>query len=119
MDQLTIFEVINEFDDSKCNWVDVLGAFETCTVLAMIPAEGFSPLENPYKYGSEEHQKAHKIWREYAYAIFSHIGPSEKSWEVACNRFKSHRDSNEPCLMQIYRTKRSDDFRPSEVMEYI
>lgn len=60
MDQLTIFEVINEFDDSKCNWIDILEEFEICTVLAVIPAEGFSPLENPYKYGSDEYEKAKK-----------------------------------------------------------
>lgn len=120
IDQLTIFDVLYEFDETKANWTDILRTFERCTVLAMIPEEGMSPLENPFKRGTEDHTKRDRLWSDYTYAIFSYLdGDQSTKWFRACDMFKKHRDDQKPCPMVVYRSKRSDEFRPSHVVEYL
>lgn len=119
VDQLTIFDVIYEFDESKANWTDVIGHFEKCTVLAYIPKDALAPTEIPYKLGSKEFKYHKQIWSDYCTAIWHQIGFAENAWEIALRKLKEYRDEGKPCPMDIHRSKSDDEFRPTHVVEYL
>ena len=120
MEQITIFDVINQFDEKLANWEDVLGQFEKCTVLAYIPEDAKSPLEQGYSGpGNPEKERRHKIWGNYTKAIWHQLGFVDNAWEKACRRLEEFRDSKKPCPMVIHRSIRKDDFRPDHVVKYL
>lgn len=51
------------------------GQFEKCTVLALIPEDALSPLEQWTKRWDDlERKRTEEIWRNYVTAIWHHIG---------------------------------------------
>lgn len=119
MEQLTMFEVLEQFDPNLAKWDNVLNCFEKCTVLAYIPQDALSPLEQwRRKYNPDDY----KLWGNYAMAIWRRLGHSDKAWSIACNMLQEYRDSNRPCLMQINRSIEFPDryyFKPDRVAEYL
>lgn len=119
MNQLTIFDVIERFDENLANWTDVLGSFERCTVLAYIPKEAKSAMKNGFP-DTPEKKRIDDIWGNYACAIMSYIGFVDKRWEKACNKLQEYRDAGKPCPMEIHRRKDGTmDFVPERVVEYL
>jgi hypothetical protein len=127
MEQLSIFDVIYEFDENQAHWENVLDNHERCTVLAYIPDDALSPLEIPHRSGSKEFEHHKTIWGNYATAIWHYVSwveriPSETSWRFACDRLKEFRNANKPCPMEITRSFRFKDrpyFKPEHVVEYL
>lgn len=114
MDQLTIFDVMSQFDENQANWVNVMNQFDKCTVVAYIPKEALSPTEIPYRHGSKEWDYHKKIWSDYCTAIWHHVG----KWEIALDKLEKYRDEGKPCPMMIYRDNRGC-FKPEKVVEYL
>lgn len=123
MDQLTIFDVMSQFDENLANWTDVLGHFETCVILAYIPKDALSPLEQwTLRWDDPERKRKEKIWRDYCTAIWHQIGNVDDSWEKACRKLQKYRDEGKPCEMELsrsHRFMRMNDFRPDHVVEYL
>lgn len=123
MQQLTIFDVMYQFDENLANWKDVLGQFEKCIVLAYIPEDALSPLEQGYSGpGNQEKERRHKLWGDYTTAIWHHISFVDDAWEKACRKLQEYRDTNKPCPMEIHRSNhfmRMNDFKPDHVIEYL
>jgi hypothetical protein len=122
VEQLTIFEVLDAFDENSANWENVLNNHERCTVIAYIPEEALSPIEIPFRMGSSEWEHHKKIWGDYCIAIWREIGFVDNAWEKACRKLKEYRDTKKPCPMQInrcFRFKERPYFKPSHVVEYL
>ena len=115
MDQLTIFDVIDGFDESQAYWKDVLGAFEICLVKAFIPKDALSSLETWKKYDKNEQKRMFDVWHDHAYAIYS----AGYSWDSARDLLKKHREEGTPGIMGLYRYKNGKGFRPARVAEYL
>lgn len=129
MEQLTIDDVIFQFDENLANWEDVLGQFEKCSILAYVHEDALSPLEvgNGFRYDSEVFNYHTKIWGRYASAIQKYLlwvekEPNETSWNKACRRLQDYRDSKKPCPMIVSRSKHfnnMNNFRPNHVVKYL
>lgn len=118
MQQLTIFEAMVQFDESRANWKDVAGHFEKCTILAYIPKEALAPTEIPYRIGTPEWDHHKKIWGDYCTAIWHYFWREDNAWEKACRKLQKNRDEGKPCQMEIHRDN-FGCFRPDHVVEYL
>jgi hypothetical protein len=127
MDQLTIFDVINQFDESRVRWENVMNEFEIGYVKAYIPKDALSPLEQNYSNGlsGAERERFHKLWSNYTSGIWGYILSTEKiphstSWHKACDRLQEYRDAGKPCPMEVVRWfNKHNDFYPENVIEYL
>jgi hypothetical protein len=126
MDQLTIFDVINQFDEILANWINVFNEFDKCYVKAFIPKDALSPLEQGYSGTiNPEKERRHKLWGDYTTAIWSYLMdvekiPQGKAWDEAAEKLKEYRDTEKPCPMEVVRWhSRNTDFRPEHVVEYL
>jgi hypothetical protein len=128
MEQLTIFKVLNEFDENLANWVNVFDNHEHCTVLANIPEDALAPTEMfGLRWDDPMYIRQKKLWGDHATAIWDHVSwiegfPSGTSWTIACDRLKEYRDAKKPCFMVITRSHRYKgkiDFKPKHVVKYL
>lgn len=128
MEQLTIFEVLNQFDENLANWENVLDNHENCTVLAYIPEDALAPTEMfGLRWDNPMYIRKKKLWGDHATAIWGYVSwvegiPSGTSWTIACNRLKEYRDAKKPCTMVITRSYRFKDrpyFKPDHVVKYL
>lgn len=120
MEQLSMDDLLYQFDEDIAKWEDVLGCFERCTVKAYIPKEAVSSLEQGSMHRIHN-QYQYELWREYAGAIFSYLGPGDV-WGKACDMLREFRDAEKPCPMEIRRSIKHpewDYFKPSRVTEYL
>lgn len=109
--------MLEQFDPQLAKWENILGCFERCIVLAYIPKDVLSPLEQRMLHDPD----AYNLWREYAGAIFSYLGPGDV-WGKACDMLREFRDAEKPCPMEIRRSIKHpewDYFKPSRVAEYL
>lgn len=56
MNQLTIFDVIEQFNENLANWTSVGGSYEKCTILAYIPRDALAPTEAGYPSNPEQNR---------------------------------------------------------------
>lgn len=118
MEQLTIFDVMYDFDESRAI-IQQMAEFKYCNVLAMIPEDVLSPVEfglenRNFWYGSVEEKVNRKKWNNYTTAIWNN--EFGRDWGTACNLLDEYRVKKEPIKMRVYL---HFDFRPNHVVEYL
>jgi hypothetical protein len=113
--QLTLFDALETFDERMANWKQISSDVVYCHVLAYIPADALSPTEQHYtEPGDPEKDRKHQLWIEYARAIW--MRSSKMDWLEAVKLLQKHRDEQTPCKMWI---DRHSKFRPERVAEYL
>lgn len=98
MQQLTIFDAMVSFDETKAE-VKTLAGYRYCDLLVIIPKSALNPIEQKY-YGPGDPVKdmRHKLWSEYTIGIW-HYESCE--WIKADNILKYHRDNNIPAKRKL------------------
>lgn len=116
MDQLTIFDVMYQFDESKAKFKKCAAGYEYCDVVVLIPKDVLSPVEYWMKYGArrEEEVKNREKWSAYVTAIWNY--KSDRDWETACNMLEEYRDQEKPIAISVYTYT---EFQPEHVIEYL
>lgn len=120
MQQLSMDDLLQQFDEDLANWKDILGQFEICTVRAYIPIDALSSLEQwQMRWEDPERKRRVKLWGDYCTAIWHHVGFAENAWQIACKKLENYRDERKPVEMQLTRRKNGIDFIPDRVVEYL
>ncbi|GGD05205.1 hypothetical protein [Pontibacillus salipaludis] len=114
MSQLTLEDLIYQFDESKINvkqsYLDRMEYFE---VKAYIPENVKGPLELGMRPEGEEFQRKLDLWCKYAVAIWDF---DDLTWQQATQQLRNFRDADQPVGMKIWL---HSDFRPESVTEYL
>jgi hypothetical protein len=120
MEQLSMDDLLYQFDEDLAKWEDISGHFEICTVRAYIPKDALSPLEQwQMRWEDPERKRREKLWLDHCVAIWHQVGFAENAWQIACRKLESYRDEGKPVEMQLTRRKHGIDFIPDRVAEYL
>lgn len=122
IEELTIFETLNSFDERAANWKCIQGSgIEYCKVLAYVPNQALSPTENSYSsiHYAEVRKKEFEfcVWKNHCFAIWQyHEGIS---WDEACMMLEKHRDEGKPIGMKIFKNESLEWFEATQVVKYL
>ncbi|WNF36425.1 hypothetical protein RJD24_18685 [Bacillaceae bacterium IKA-2] len=116
IEQLTIFETFNTFDEGKAYWKDN----SCCYISGFVPKDALSPVESDLYPGCVKKKNFHyELWEHHAYGIWSYINKTKKfDWAEAIKILEEHRDNKIPIKMKIcYELK--EWFIYTQVNEYL
>ncbi|OIJ12674.1 hypothetical protein BKP37_12795 [Anaerobacillus alkalilacustris] len=117
IEELTIFETVNNFNAAEAYWRDN----SYCYIKGYIPKDALSPLESNFSPESKCKKKRfyYELWEHHTFAIWSYKIEKEKfEWEEAVNLLKVHRDNKMPIEMKITNDVK-DWFIYTQVNEYL
>lgn len=95
IEQLSIFETLNSFDESRAKWKRDAGGKEYCEVLAYVPAQA---VKTGKRSKIEDYQ--YELWEFHCHAIWIF---AKCSWEEAVVLLNEHRLNEKPIGMKFYK----------------
>lgn len=118
VEELTIFETLNSFDESRANWRH-LPKFNTeyCDVLAYVPKQALSIEENDYFHRDKRKNFEYGLWENHCFAIWRYH--QTLSWDKASELLQRYRDNDKPVYMRIYKNKNLEWFVSTQVVKYL
>lgn len=118
MEQLSLIELLNNFNPQLANWKPGVDNHKYCEILAYIPADALSPIEQSYSGPTNDLKEyRHRLWCNHALAINDYLGVNAK-WEEAISLLGKHRKANLPIGMKITEW-RMKYFMNTQVVKYL
>lgn len=119
IEQLTIFETINTFDEGQAIWKGNRNKY--CMIRGYVPERILSPkeLENLQSCKSKKKEFYYELWEHHVFAIWSYQNKKmEINWNSAERLLNKHRDNRTAIEMKIPYELR-DWFTATQVDEYL